>query len=66
MQCFGVASDEGLNYALANLAEWALKGESIVKDMIHGYKDSKRQKGNSARNDSMSLLMVSLVDDSVD
>lgn len=27
---FGVASDEGLNYALANRAEWAIKGEGIV------------------------------------
>jgi class 3 adenylate cyclase len=63
---FGVASDEGLNYALANRAEWALKGEGIVKDMIHGYKDSKRRKGKVPRSNSIDSTMDSSVDDSVD
>ena len=38
---FGVASDEGLNYALANRAEWAVKGAEIVQDMVQRYKEHK-------------------------
>jgi hypothetical protein len=38
---FGVASDEGLNYALANRAEWDVKGEHIVADMLERYKERK-------------------------
>lgn len=35
-QCgvFGVSSDEYLNYALSNRAEWEQKGRAVVKDMI--------------------------------
>mmetsp|Transcript_14767 Transcript_14767/g.26491 ORF Transcript_14767/g.26491 Transcript_14767/m.26491 type:complete len:1228 (+) Transcript_14767:159-3842(+) len=35
-QCgvFGVSSDEYLNYALSNRAEWEMKGEAVVKEMI--------------------------------
>ena len=39
---FGVASDEGLNYALANRAEWAIKGEEIVQNMVQRYKQNKK------------------------
>jgi class 3 adenylate cyclase len=39
---FGVASDEGLNYALANRAEWAIKGGGIVMDMLQRCKDRKK------------------------
>jgi class 3 adenylate cyclase len=38
---FGVASDEGLNYALANRAEWAIKGEDIVAEMLGRYTEQK-------------------------
>lgn len=38
---FGVASDEGLNYALANRAEWAVKGAEIVEDMLNRYKSRR-------------------------
>jgi hypothetical protein len=31
---FGVASDECLFSAIENRREWALKGESIVKEML--------------------------------
>ena len=31
---FGVAGNEYVNYAKENRAEWAAKGESIVKDML--------------------------------
>ena len=31
---FGVSSDEYLNYALSNRAEWERKGEGVVADMI--------------------------------
>jgi class 3 adenylate cyclase len=38
---FGVASDEGLNYALANRAEWAVKGEGIVTTMRERHMELK-------------------------
>ena len=41
---FGVASDEGLNYALANRQEWSDKGEEIVKEMLERYHELKEQK----------------------
>ncbi|KAL3925957.1 MAG: hypothetical protein SGILL_000058 [Bacillariaceae sp.] len=31
---FGVSSDEYLNYALSNRAEWEVKGQSVVADLI--------------------------------
>ena len=31
---FGVSSDEYLNYAIANRAEWASKGENVVKQLV--------------------------------
>lgn len=33
---FGVSSDEYLNYALQNRAEWADRGEDIVKELVAG------------------------------
>lgn len=30
---FGAASDEFLNYAVANRNEWSAKGKGLVKDM---------------------------------
>ena len=45
---FGVASDEGLNYALANRAEWAIKGEEIVQDMLRRYQEQKAAKEEEA------------------
>jgi hypothetical protein len=58
---FGVASDEGLNYALANRQEWAGKGEDIVKDMLQRYHDQKKSKGGA---DSISREgLQSLVDE---
>ncbi len=41
---FGVASDEGLRYALANRAEWADKGETIVQQMVQRYQQRKSRK----------------------
>ena len=38
---FGVSSDECLNYALENRKEWALKGESVVKEMKERYQKRK-------------------------
>uniref|UniRef100_A0A7R9WW54 Guanylate cyclase domain-containing protein n=1 Tax=Craspedostauros australis TaxID=1486917 RepID=A0A7R9WW54_9STRA len=35
---FGVSSDEGLNYALANRNEWAAKGKEIVDEMVQRVK----------------------------
>jgi hypothetical protein len=31
---FGVSSDEYLNYALSNRAEWEQKGQGVVADLI--------------------------------
>ena len=31
---FGVSSDECLNYAMLNRAEWEVRGQEILKDMI--------------------------------
>jgi hypothetical protein len=31
---FGVSSEECLNYALQNRAEWADRGEEMVKEMV--------------------------------
>eukprot|EP00538_Stauroneis_constricta_P012399 CAMPEP_0119555948 /NCGR_PEP_ID=MMETSP1352-20130426/8025_1 /TAXON_ID=265584 /ORGANISM="Stauroneis constricta, Strain CCMP1120" /LENGTH=1580 /DNA_ID=CAMNT_0007602821 /DNA_START=211 /DNA_END=4953 /DNA_ORIENTATION=- len=39
---FGVSSDEYLNYALANRAEFEEKGESIVKEMMNKVAGSNR------------------------
>ena len=33
-QVFGVSSDEYLNYALSNRAEWEMKGKSVLQEMI--------------------------------
>ena len=38
---FGKSSEEYLNYALANRAEWAVKGDAIVADMLERYKANK-------------------------
>ena len=38
---FGVSSDECLNYALENRKEWALKGETVVKEMKERYQKRK-------------------------
>jgi hypothetical protein len=38
---FGVSSDEYLNYALQNRAEWETKGEMIVAEML----EKERTKG---------------------
>ncbi|CAB9508033.1 Receptor-type guanylate cyclase gcy [Seminavis robusta] len=35
---FGVSSDEYLNYATKNLAEWKTKGEEVTKDMLERVK----------------------------
>ena len=34
---FGVSSDEYLNYAIQNRAEWAERGEDIVANMVQKY-----------------------------
>jgi hypothetical protein len=36
---FGVSSDEYLNYAEQNLAEWKAKGEQVVEDMVRSVKE---------------------------
>jgi class 3 adenylate cyclase len=46
---FGVASDEGLNYALANRAEWAIKGEEMVQDMVRRYHENKKATEEEAK-----------------
>ena len=35
--CFGVSSDEYLNYAMANRKEWELKGEDVVQEYLAYY-----------------------------
>ena len=36
--CFGVSSDEYLNYAMANRKEWEIKGKQIVTQYLEDYK----------------------------
>ncbi|CAB9496653.1 Receptor-type guanylate cyclase gcy [Seminavis robusta] len=43
---FGVSSDEYLNYALKNRAEWELKGEAAVKEMLQECREKYGEKGN--------------------
>ncbi|CAB9505993.1 Receptor-type guanylate cyclase gcy [Seminavis robusta] len=51
---FGVSSDEYLNYALTNRAEWEARGEEIVKGMVQKYSKQYREKGGkSASSDDM-------------
>ena len=38
---FGVASDEYLNYAERNRAEWEAKGREVVAGYIEKYKKAK-------------------------
>jgi hypothetical protein len=33
---FGVSSEEYLNYAIQNRAEWEERGEEIVKELLEG------------------------------
>jgi hypothetical protein len=42
---FGVASEESLNYALENRAEWAVKGKDIVKRMISTVQERQNASG---------------------
>lgn len=46
---FGVASDEGLNYALQNRAEWEIKGDEIVKEMLKKYQELNPPKTEKKR-----------------
>ena len=39
---FGVASDEYLNYALANRQEWESKGKQVVEGYLSSYLSGKR------------------------
>jgi 3'5'-cyclic nucleotide phosphodiesterase/Adenylate and Guanylate cyclase catalytic domain len=48
---FGVSSDEYLNYAEQNLAEWKSKGEQVVQEMIRKVKDEYGE-GNDSDQDS--------------
>ncbi|CAB9502617.1 Receptor-type guanylate cyclase gcy [Seminavis robusta] len=54
---FGVSSGEFLNYAIANRAEWVLKGEGIVEEMIltvrKKYGDKETGLKSSARSDEV-------------
>jgi hypothetical protein len=36
---FGVSSDEYLNYAEQNLAEWKAKGEQVVAEMVRAVRE---------------------------
>ena len=40
---FGVASDEYLNYAMVNRAEWEQKGQSAVKKYMEKYANNQRK-----------------------
>jgi hypothetical protein len=51
---FGVCSDEYLNYAVQNRAEWEAKGQAIVAELKESVTGSKLRKGESLK--SMSLL----------
>ena len=53
---FGVASDEYLNYAKANRAEWEVKGKELVDGYICSYetKYGKRQSQTIFENASLS------------
>lgn len=44
-QVFGVSSDEYLNYAVKNRAEWAERGEEIVAEMMKELEESKHISG---------------------
>jgi hypothetical protein len=51
---FGVCSDEYLNYAVQNRAEWESKGQAIVAELKESVTGSKLRQGDSLK--SMSLL----------
>jgi hypothetical protein len=36
--CFGVSSDEYLNYAVANRREWEAKGEEVLEGYLASFK----------------------------
>ena len=40
---FGVSSEECLNYALQNRAEWEARGEDIVKELVAEFPDEMVQ-----------------------
>jgi len=39
---FGVSSDEGLQYAMANRSEWAVKGKEMVDEMLQRIKQKEQ------------------------
>ena len=49
---FGVSSDEYLDYAIANRAEWALKGEELVSGYQRTYNEFKSTSRNSTSTNS--------------
>lgn len=53
---FGVSSDEYLNYALSNRAEWEDKGQTIVAEMRERMDGAKSRQGKSLK--KMSLMNV--------
>ena len=46
---FGISSDEYLNYAVANRAEWSAKGTEIVADMLTEYHASADNKKKTSK-----------------
>lgn len=40
---FGVTSDEYLNYALSNRAEWEKKGKALVEEMLVEVKTAEEE-----------------------
>ena len=46
---FGVASEECLNYALNNRAEWACKGHQIVRELVENYQQRDREDAERAK-----------------
>ncbi|CAB9503263.1 Receptor-type guanylate cyclase gcy [Seminavis robusta] len=53
---FGVSSDEYLNYAVQNRAEWAERGEQLVEDMVADMQDPSEHNSRRGSNLVASLL----------
>ena len=55
---FGVSSDEYLNYAMKNRAEWERRGEEIVSEMLEKVKPVVRRSSMSTSSESTVLQQV--------
>ena len=53
---FGVSSDEYLQYAMNNRAEWEQKGESIVEELVMSVKKSKTNSAPPQDSEALKVL----------